>query len=477
MSRQPIVQEKRFWLSILFLGLLFQILASLLMPIGLDAHVHATYVSDEIADGEASLDWGKLRVDGANQSVAEEIPADDKWFVWHSILEVWFRIFGVSLFSLHAFGLVLGLSALAVAYISTKSLWGPDNALTLTALLSIYSPLLRSNGRMYQESIVIMLATIIIYSIIKILRRENQKFWHLTCLLALAMILSIKGLPPKYAIYLYLPILSLEFYRPSLKPLKIPILIALTTVATCVLVWLRLDEIPIEVIQILPITILIAGVIYLYIGGLLFAADSRQSNFESNFLQLLSQIVLAVLCGYIVMLFLVEMKTLDSTREIVQQRFRYIYRYVTVLIVPLWWSQMAKQKEPALKVINNKNKILIALVITLMLIINCYILTIDRGIEELGQEINEDIVDGENILYIADAPLAMHRLYTLQITIDPNHDRNITGFWADESINWSSVLSENNISWVIITDDTPIYLDDDWSKFNTDTDHLVYHLN
>ena len=471
------MEEKRFWISILLIGLLFQALASILMPIGLDAHVHATYVSDEIADGDSSLDWGALRIEGANQSIAEEIPADDKWFVWHSILEVWFRIFGASLISLHAFGFIIGLSALAVVYFSTKSLWGADNAIALTALLSIYSPLLRSNGRMYQESIVLMMATIIIYSIIKILRRENHRYWHLICLIVLAMILSIKGLPPTYALYLYLPILSLELYRPSFKPLKIPILIAVTIISTIILVWLRLGEIPFDAIPTLLITMVVAGIIYLYLGGLLFSSGSKQSNSESDYLQFLSQMVFAVLCGYIVMLFLVEMKTLDSPREIVQQRFRYIYRYVTVLIIPLWWSQMAKQKQPSLQITNNKNRSVMTLVIALMLIINCYILTIDRGIEKLGQEINEDIEDDENILYIADAPLAMHRLYTLQITIDPEHDRNITGFWAEESIDWSSILIENNISWIIITDYSSVELDENWLEFKTDTDHLVYHLN
>ncbi len=447
------------------------------MPIGLDAHVHATYVSDGIADGDASLDWGALRIDGANQSIAEEIHADDKWFVWHSILEAWFQVFGTSLVSLHVFSLIIGFSALAVVYFSTKSLWGPDNALALTALLSIYSPLLRSNGRLYQEGIILMMATIIVYSIIRIIRKQNHKFWHIITLFMLAMILSIKGLPPKYSLYLYLPILSLELYRPSFKPLRLPYLIALTIIATCVMVWFRLDEIPFDTIPVLALTIVIAGIIYLYIAGLLFSKKSVDSNFESNYLQLLSQVVFAVLCGYIVMLLLVEMRTLESTREIVQQRFKYIYRYVTVLVVPLWWAQMAKEKQPALYIIDNKHRSLMTLSIALMLIINCYILTLDRGIERLGQEINEDIEDGENILYIADAPLAMHRLYTLQMTIDPEHDRNITGFWAEESIDWSQILVENDISWIIISEYSIVELSDSWQEFSTERDYVVYHLS
>ena len=172
------MQERRIWFSILALGVLFQILAAIFMPLGLDAHVHSTYVSDKIADGDSTLDWGHLRIDGSNQSMAEEIPADDKWFVWHEIIEVWFQIFGISLMSLHILSLVLSFSALGVVYYCTRKLWGEKNAIALTAILSIYSPLVRSTGRLYQESIVILCATIILYSIVKILRKENHKFWH-----------------------------------------------------------------------------------------------------------------------------------------------------------------------------------------------------------------------------------------------------------------------------------------------------------
>lgn len=470
------MQERRIWFSILAIGILFQILAAIFMPLGLDAHVHSTYVSDEIADGNSTLDWGHLRIDGSNQSIAEEIPADDKWFIWHGIIEVWFQIFGISLMSLHILGLLLSFSALGVVYYCTKSLWGKENALALSAVLSIYSPLVRSTGRLYQESIIILCATVILYSIVKILRKENHKFWHLMCLIFLASILSIKGLPAKYALYMYLPILSLEIYRPRYRPVNKITLLAIIATITSVLVWTRLDKIPLDLIIILPITIFIAGIIYLYIGVLLFSATSKKSNAESDYLSLLSQLVFAGLCGYITMLFLVEMNTLDATREVVQDRFRYIYRYVTVLAVPLWWSQMAKQEGPAIELRENKNRSIMSIMIALMIIINSYILTFDRGIEELGEELHDEIQDGENILYIADPPLAMHRLYTLQITTDPGHDRNITAYWADESINWSSILTENQISWVIITDDTTNYLDDRWIVFETQTSHEVYHL-
>ena len=73
------MQDKKVWGAILILGITFQILASAVMPIGLDGHIHATYVSDEIADGDASLDWCEVRYDGNNYSTPSEVSADVRW--------------------------------------------------------------------------------------------------------------------------------------------------------------------------------------------------------------------------------------------------------------------------------------------------------------------------------------------------------------------------------------------------------------
>ena len=67
--------EKNFWKGLLLIGILMHILAAALMPLGLDAHVHASYVSDEMDDGEAHLEWGELRPDSPDSSTPSEVPA------------------------------------------------------------------------------------------------------------------------------------------------------------------------------------------------------------------------------------------------------------------------------------------------------------------------------------------------------------------------------------------------------------------
>ena len=60
--------EMKHWRGLLVLGIILHIFAAILMPLGLDAHVHASYVSDEMADGEGHLEWGELRPESEDGS-------------------------------------------------------------------------------------------------------------------------------------------------------------------------------------------------------------------------------------------------------------------------------------------------------------------------------------------------------------------------------------------------------------------------
>ena len=184
------MQDKKVWGAILILGITFQILASAVMPIGLDGHIHATYVSDEIADGDASLDWGEVRNDGNNYSTPTEVSADDRWGFWHFLIGVWFSVLGINTFTLHLLSLTITFSCLALVFLLTKKISSNENALALTAIVSIYSPLVRATGRMYQENLILMLSAITIYSLIMIWRKNKQIIWPILGLLCLSAAIS-----------------------------------------------------------------------------------------------------------------------------------------------------------------------------------------------------------------------------------------------------------------------------------------------
>ena len=469
------MEERKVWISILFVGLLFHLSAAAVMPLGLDAHIHVNYVTDSLSDDEASLDWGTVRTDGANYSTPSKVEADDKWAVWHTIIGVWLSIFGVSLMSLHILSLVISLSCLAVIYLLTSKLWGANNALALTAICSIYSPLVRASGRLYQENIVLMLATLAVYGLLQTRRKQNSTWWLFASFMSLMAILSIKGINPAYSIVLFFPVAYSVVNNLNIKPLKIPALLAGCLLFSLLMTWFRTDSITVDTIYFLFRTLFVGGLIYVIMATLLFSANYQEKSAESDFLLLLCQLVFIAITGYIVMLLEVEKISLGVSASLTAEQFSYIFRYLTVLVVPLWWSYLARSKQNEITLLDNPRRYAMVYAIILILLLNATMLQTTRGMEYVGEEIADSIEEGDNILYISEPYHAMHRLYTLQISVDPNHDRNITGYWADYTYNWSHIVTDSQIDWVIFTDDWQSYLDDDWTEFDTDTDYIVYH--
>ena len=141
------MQDKKVWGAILILGITLQLLASAVMPIGLDGHIHASYVSDEIADGDASLDWGEVRNDGNNYSTPTEVSADDRWGFWHFLIGVWFSILGINTFTLHLLSLTITFSCLALVFLLTKRLASNENALGINCYSLDLQPTGSGNGK------------------------------------------------------------------------------------------------------------------------------------------------------------------------------------------------------------------------------------------------------------------------------------------------------------------------------------------
>ena len=469
------MQERRVWICILFIGILFQIISAFVMPLGLDAHIHVNYVTDEIADGDASLDWGEVRTNGQDFSTPLEVDAEDRWQVWHSIISIWFTIFGISLTSIHILSLIISFACLATIYLLTTRLFGQDNGLALVAICSIYSPLIRSSGRFYQENIILLLASLAIYGLIKIWRQQRSTFWSAISFFSLMGILSIKGLNPAYAIIIFSTAAICMINKIKLKPLPLPIFFAGCTLSAIIFTWLRVENITSDTFYFLIRALFVGGFIYVILGTLFFISNMDSKSDESNLLLLLSQLSFIGLIGYIVMLLEVEKASLEVDASIVADQFSYIFRYLTVLIVPLWWSYLARDEKNVISIKDNPRRFAMGYAILLIILLNITMLQVTKGMEYIGGEIADEVDDGDNILYVSEPYHAMHRLYTLQVEIDPDHDRNITGYWAHHEYNWSHILDDSSIDWVIFTDQWTTYLDDNWEVFESETDYLIYY--
>jgi len=469
------MEDKRIWLGILFVGIFFHIASAAVMPLGLDAHIHLNYVTDDLADGDASLDWGEVRTEGSDYSIPEEVKADDRWQVWHAIIGLWIAIFGSTLASLHVLSLAISIGCLATVYWCTSKISSQENAIALTAICSIYSPLVRASGRLYQENIVLLLATLAVFGLLQIYQKRRPTLWAGFTFLSVMAILSLKGLNPAYSIVIFSPAAYIAIKQIEMKPLTLPIVFISCTILAFLATVLRGEEVSLDTAYFIIRTLFVGGFIYVFVATLFFSSQSDNRTEESNLLLLLSQVGFIGLVAYIVMLLEVEKSSLGISASLTADQFSYIFRYMTVLIVPLWWSFLTRSETEKISFKENPSRNAMIFAIILILFLNSTMLNTTKGMEYIGEEISDEVEVGDNILYVSEPYHAMHRLYTLQITVDPEHDREITGYWADYQYNWSHILDDSEIDWVIFTGDWQSYLDDTWAEFETDTDYRIYH--
>lgn len=469
------MDDKKIWFSILVVGIFFHTAAALVMPLGLDAYVHLNYVTDGIDDGSPSLDWGEIRTNGAEYSTPEEVSADDRWMVWHAIIGLWIAVFGNTLASLHMLSLVIFLLTLTTVYWCTSRITNTSNALALTAICAIYSPLIRATGRLYQENIILLLATLIIFGLLQIKWKKRPTLWASIAFFSLMAIMSIKGLNPAFAIILFTPPAIIAIKEFEIKPIGVNFVILSCIILSATFTILRGEELSIDTAYFIFNALFIGGFIYLFMATLIFISDMRQRSKDSDYLVLLTQLCFIGLIAYIVMLLEVEKSSLQATAVVTAEQFSYIFRYLSVLIVPMWWSYFLRSKDHKLTVNDNPSRFAMAFALLIMVSLNVSMLNTTGGMEAVGKEIADEVETGDNILYVSEPYHAMHRLYTLQITVDPDHDRQVRGYWADSGYNWSGLIEEHEITWVIFTDEWDSYLDDDWTIFETNTDYLVFH--
>jgi hypothetical protein len=320
-----------------------------------------------------------------------------------------------------------------------------------------------------------LLATLAVFGLLQIYQKRRPTLWAGFTFLSVMAILSLKGLNPAYAIVIFSPAAYIAIKQIEMKPLTLPIVFISCTILAFLATVLRGEEVSLDTAYFIIRTLFVGGFIYVFVATLFFSSQSDNRTEESNLLLLLSQVGFIGLVAYIVMLLEVEKSSLGISASLTADQFSYIFRYMTVLIVPLWWSFLTRSETEKISFKENPSRNAMIFAIILILFLNSTMLNTTKGMEYIGEEISDEVEVGDNILYVSEPYHAMHRLYTLQITVDPEHDREITGYWADYQYNWSHILDDSEIDWVIFTGDWQSYLDDTWAEFETDTDYLIYH--
>jgi hypothetical protein len=465
--------ERRHWKVVLFIGIAFHALAAFMMPLGLDAHVHSTYVTDEMNDGEGHLEWGKLRQDSNQGSVPEETSSNDRWFAWHLLIQLWFTIFGASIGVLHVLSFMIGLGCLSTIYLSTKYLFEEERALHITALASIYPPLIRATGRFYQESAILMIVTIAMCCVIKALQNTSDYKWWIFPSLSVFVVASFKGMP------LWMPLVAIIgffiFQRVSLN------IVAYVVAAVCVELFVvyRNGVSPMTIDIVLAFAASTLGaVIFLYAAVLLAKPSPEIRNKDALILQKGTHLALASLVGWVAGLWVSEAALSGTGLIETILVLRNNPRYLTLLFVPLLYIRFLN--DPSYRLISEKNKRIAYVFLAGMIAINIAVLSLatgERGTEQIGEQLNAEIEEGQDILFLSDSTLAMHRMYTMHLTLDPQNDKSNTAIWRTTASGWETELQQcealRDVHWIVVDYTGLDELPEGWNVIEIDSQSTI----
>ena len=165
-------------------------------------------------------------------------------------------------------------------------------------------------------------------------------------------------------------------------------------------------------------------------------------------------------------------------------------RYASMLMVPAFWlimrlRQINSEHYPSLESPKEQTK---ALMIGILLIIPISLLVSFHGqtiwTEEPAEILSTNLENDEDFLFVSDATMGMHWLYTFHLEVDPYNEKNITGHWRADTTDWKEEIglggefsnrgNLSNVQWVVLSaginwDDAP----DGWyQEFTGDIDFM-----
>ncbi|MEC9090665.1 MAG: hypothetical protein VYC11_04780, partial [Candidatus Thermoplasmatota archaeon] len=208
----------------------------------------------------------------------------------------------------------------------------------------------------------------------------------------------------------------------------------------------------------------------IYAGMCLFIRHPENKT-KLTLIQISSLVCCGVLIGWIAAIWMVEAIALEmSFFELWPESFRHNPRYASLLLVPMWWAWMERSpEENVIQPESNKSTLFVGAIL-LMLVFNSYHLatTGTRGMEVIGEELSDEMEDNDQILFVAPAPLAMHRLYTLHLTLDPESDSDILAHWRLDDGNWLEELqnceSLQGVNWILFDYRVDTELNENWTS-------------
>ena len=474
--------KQRNWVLLLVFGLFLNIIVSFTSDLGLDTHVHMARDSSLAESEEATLPWGHTRPLDPMASNPEYSPSLD--FGWYHFLPD-------SENNVH----LLGFSLMCVLMIFTilifKIYGSIEHGITVSAIVAIHPTFIFATGRAFPEVIV---AIFTILLIIGLLIYEKWKSWigilssATISGLSMGLILFVKGINPWYCLVVIFLILLWhsadkiekfnEFTRSPSFAFKIGSVGTLIGLFFVVIIsdsgtfytvkseTLRFTgALLVASIDVILIYTLFGMILWPIIGSSLRKIKKINSHEIAGLVGFISVITTAIIF-YIAALWTYESKLWDADWPWMMWTMGNNGRYISMLMVPIFFViyRIHQNDSSTVTPLIAKEKT-ISLILGICLIIPLSLLTAIHGqtmwTDDAALILSENMDDGEDFLFVHDATLGMHYLYTFHTEIDDVQIREITGHWRDPNSEWEiELLSEeqwsnrgnlSGINWIVLS--------------------------
>ena len=210
----------------------------------------------------------------------------------------------------------------------------------------------------------------------------------------------------------------------------------------------------------------------------MFANKEGEPNEISTKLQRGSLMAMACLTGWIAALWVTEASVYQSSFFEIIISFRHNTRYLSLVFIPLWYSHLLKSNSNGLSF--EKMRGVLVIVISGILLINIFALPVafgERGTEKIGSHLNKEIEDEDDILFISDSQLPMHRMYSMHLTLDPESDGLNIAYWRTSGSNWTAELSDCNefidVNWIVFDPPGKIEVPNGWERVSFEESNVV----
>ena len=450
----------RFWIGLLAVAILLNLLAVYNSDLGLDVHVKSAYVETE--DGYV-LDWGDTRQSDPNASDPEQARIVDSP---PSITQP-----------------IVGLIFLVLVFVSFSTM---NNNIPIIGMILLHPTVIFSSGKSYDELLILSIfgagalllnsaytrpdssnvsisRKLIAYSVMigAILVKLNSESW--------AELFTIGFIIAAIITY-YIPKFNLNSQHMLVGGFVIGIItIAMLGLAGYGTSKIIFDE-PTRFLYSLPFAILNVVIIYTLFGMILWPFMSstwkKMKGTDDDLACELSLIIGGMgglISAYVAVLWTYESILWNSEWPWHMITMGNNGRYITLLAIPIWILINRVNDQ-----VDWKNKsvfigILLILPFSLLAGIHGQTMWTDEAADSMNLE------EGEHFLFVSDATLGMHWLYTFHEPLDAEKN-NITGHWRSDDASWEVDLEQelSHVDWLVLSpeiDETP----EGWNVVDTGT--------